>query len=70
MRVELLRQRLGDAGDADIPGDVAGQFARGQAEIAERARDQAAVMVRGQQERRAALRILFENRRNFILAEE
>ena len=70
MRVDLLRQRLGDAGNADVPGDVARQFAGRHAEIAERARDQAAVMIRRQQERRASLRILFENRRNFIFSEE
>jgi hypothetical protein len=40
MRVELLGQHLGDAGNADVPGDVADQFALRQAEIAERARNQ------------------------------
>ena len=41
MRVEMLRQRLGDAGNADVPGDMARQFALGQAEVAERARESA-----------------------------
>ena len=64
MRVEMLRQHLGDAGNADVPGDVPRQFALGQAEIAEHARDQPAVMVAGQQERRASRIIIFAHRGN------
>ena len=36
MRVELFRQRLRDAGNADVPGDVPRQFLRCEAERAER----------------------------------
>ena len=53
-RIEQPRQRLGDAGNADVPGDVAFKLARGDAERAERARDQPPGMVGGQQEIRAA----------------
>ena len=70
MGVELLRERLGDAGNADVPGDVARQLALGQAEIAERARNQPAVMVAGQQERRASAGIKFADRRNIFGAQE
>ena len=37
MRAQMIRQLLGDAGNADVPGDVAGQFSFGHAEITERA---------------------------------
>ena len=70
MRVQMLRQRVGDAGNADIPGDMPRQLARRQPEIAEHARDQPAVMIAGQQERRASGGIIFENRRNIFAAEE
>ena len=52
---------LGDAGDPDVPGDMAGQFVLGQAEIAEHARDRAAVVVAGEKEGRGAIDIQFEN---------
>ena len=45
MRIELFRQRVGNACNADIPGDVPLELAQGHAEIAERVRDGAAVMV-------------------------
>ena len=64
MGVELLRQLLGDAGNADIPRDVPRQLCLGQAEIAEDGRNQPAVMVAGEQERRAACRIKFVHRRH------
>ena len=70
MRVEMLRQRLGDAGNADIPGDMPRQFALGQAEIAEHARNQPAVMVAGEQERRAPRGIIFADRGNIFGSEE
>ena len=70
MGVEMFRQRLRDAGNADVPGDVPHQFALGQAEIAEHARDQPAVMVAGQQERRASAGIVFADRRNIFGPEE
>ena len=41
MRVEMFRERVGDAGNADIPGDVPRQFAQPEPEIAEHARDAA-----------------------------
>ena len=66
MGVEMLRERLRDAGNADVPGDVAHQLALGQAEIAENARDQPAVMVAGQQEGRASAGIEFADRRNLF----
>ena len=70
MRVEMIRELLRDAGNADVPGDVARQLAFGQAEIAERLRQQPAVMIRRQQERRTAGRILLEHRRNIFSAQE
>src|ERR1700722_12780871 len=51
MGIELFRQRVGDAGDADVPGDMPRQLAGRQPEIAEGTRDQPAVMVAGQEER-------------------
>ena len=70
MRVEMFRQRLGDAGNPDIPGDMPGQLAFGQPEIAENARDQPAVMVASQQKWRASRGIMFENRWNICASEE
>ena len=70
MRVECARYGFGDAGNADVPADVPAQFALGQAEIAERGWQQPAVMIAGEQERRAAVRIEFEHRRNLRDAEE
>jgi hypothetical protein len=66
----MLCERIGDAGDAGIPGDVPRQFAGRQPEIAEPARDQASVMIRGQQEWRAAFGINFVNRRNIFVTKE
>ncbi len=70
MRVQMLRQRFGDTGDADIPGDVPLELAGRQAEIAEGLREQPAVVVAGQQERRAACGIMFQNRRNICVSKE
>ncbi len=70
MRIEMIRQRFRDAGNADVPGDVPYQFALGQAESAELFRQQPAVMIRRQQERRTAGRIPLENRRNIFRAQE
>ena len=70
LRVEMLRQGVGDAGNTGVPGDMACQFVGRQPEIAEDARDQAAVMIRGQQERRAAGGIIFVDGRNIFAAEE
>ena len=70
MRVEMFRQHFGDPGNADVPGDVPRQFALRQPEIAEHARDQAAVMVTGQQERRASLIIIFADRGNIRLSQQ
>ena len=70
MRVEMSGQRLGDAGNADIPGDVPCQFGGRHPEIGEPARDQPAVMVTDEQKRRASRRIDFANRRNLFAAEE
>ena len=70
MRVETFRQRVGDAGDADIPGDMPLEFARRQAEIDERARDDSPVMVACQQEWRAPGRMILEHRRNIPAIQE
>src|SRR6202035_4950575 len=59
MRAEMSGQRLRDAGDADVPGDVTRQLAFRQAEIAEPARDRLAIMIRCQQERRAPGGVMF-----------
>ena len=70
MRVEMSGQRLGDAGNADIPGDVPHPFGGRHPEIAQHARDQPAVMVASEQKRRTSRRIIFPNRRNLFAAEE
>jgi hypothetical protein len=49
-----------------VPPELAGR----QAEIAEGLREQPAVMVAGQQERRAASGIMFQNRRNICVSKE
>ena len=41
MRIEHLRHPLGDAGNADVPGDMPDKLALRDAEIAERARQNA-----------------------------
>ena len=70
MRVELLRQRIRHAGNADIPGDMPRQLALREPEIAETARDQPAVVVASQKERRAPGRVNFQNRRKILLIEQ
>ena len=66
----MRRERLGDAGNADVPADVAHQFALGQAEIVENARNQPAVVVAREQKRRTARRIEFADRGNIFGLEE
>ena len=68
--VEVFRQRVGDAGDADIPGDMPLEFAGRQAEIAKRAGNDAAVMVGCQQERRGRFGVVLQDRCNIILNKE
>ena len=48
MRAEQVGELRGDAGDADVPGDVPDELAFGQAEIAERGGNQPAVVVAGE----------------------
>ena len=66
MRVHLVGEPLGDAGNADVPGDVARQFTLGQSEITQHARDRPSVMVTGEQKRRAAGCVIFADRRNIF----
>jgi hypothetical protein len=68
--VELFRQRIGHAGDADIPGDVPGELGFRQPEVAEPARQHPAVMIAGQKERRAAGGIILVNRRCVLASEQ
>ena len=70
MRVEILRQRIGNPGNADIPGDMPRQLICRKTEIAEPARDGPSVMIRGQKERRAARHIILMNRRNIFPTKE
>jgi len=70
MRIEVPGKCVSDAGNADVPGDVPRQLAFRQSEIAEHTRDQPAVVIAGQQERRRSGRINFVNRRNIPLAQE
>src|ERR1700710_23779 len=66
MRVELVRQLFRDAGDADVPGDVTYQLALGQTEIAEPARNQSAVMITGEKERRSPRGVILADRGNIF----
>ena len=50
-RAERVRHRFGDAGDADVVGDVAAAFVLVDAEIAQRARNPATVVIAGEKER-------------------
>jgi hypothetical protein len=52
MRAERLRQRLCDAGDPDVEGDVAREFFFRQPEMPKHPRDQPAIMIAGEEERR------------------
>ena len=70
MGAEMIGQRFGDAGNADVPGDVAHQFALGQSEIAEHPRNQLAVMITSEQKRRPPRGIIFMDRRNLRAAKE
>lgn len=70
MGVQHLRQPIGDAGDADVPGDVPRQLALGDAEIAERARQDPPVVIRGEQEGRLTAGVDFMDRINLALAEQ
>jgi hypothetical protein len=70
MRVHLVRELFGDAGNADVPGDVAGELALGHAEIAERTRNDSPVVIAGEEEGRGARLVKFEHRRNVCLRQE
>ena len=61
---EVIGQPLGNAGNADVPGDVAFELARGHTEIAERVRNDPAVVITGEKKGRIAVRIIFMHRRN------
>jgi hypothetical protein len=66
----MFRQRLGEPGYADIPGDMPRKLARGQPEIAEAVGDQPAIMIARQQKRRAPCDMMFENRWNIFAAQQ
>ena len=51
-RIERVRQKPAETGDADVPGDVPLAFGLGNAEPAERARHEIAGVIGDQQERR------------------
>ncbi len=70
MRAEMVRQLLGDAGDPDIPGDVAPKLALGQPELAKCAGNQPSVMVTGDEKRRTAGGVMFVNGGNIRGLEE
>ena len=70
MGVEMFRERLRDAGNADVPGDMARQFALRQAEVAEPVRNESSIMVAREQKRRAAGGVKFAHRRNIFGPEE
>ncbi len=70
VRIELPRQRLRDAGDADIPGDMANQLALRQPEIAKLLWNQPAVMVAGEEIRRAPRGIMFVDRGNIFVTQK
>ena len=70
MRIKVHSQRARHAGNADVPGDMPRQFALGQTEIAELARDSPAEMIGSQQERRASLRVLLHDRCRIVFTEE
>ena len=66
MRVELFRQLFRDAGNADVPGDVPRQLALGQSEIAQHARNQPAVVIASEKERRPSRGIVLADRGNIF----
>ena len=70
MHVHFTGKPGRDLGNADVPCDVPLQFAGMDAEIAERAGDQAAIMIAGEEERRAAAGIFLKDRRNFVVLKE
>jgi hypothetical protein len=70
MRIEHVCHPLGDTGNADVPGDVPRQLVFRNAEIAECARQNPSVVIRGEQEGRCACRIHLMHWRNVTLAEQ
>ena len=70
MNVELVGQHLCDTGNADVPGDMADKLVLRKAEIAERARNQPAVMIAGEEEGRLPRRVIFVHRRNIRLRQK
>src|ERR1044071_512281 len=69
-RIERGGEMLGNARNADIPGDVAVQLGFGQAEVTEPAGDRAPGMVGCQEEIGARFRPQHANRRRIALFEE
>lgn len=70
MCIQQLGEPLGDAGDADVPGDVPRHLACRDAEVAERTRQHPTVMIRDEQEGRLSFRIHLMHGRNVTLAEQ
>jgi hypothetical protein len=70
VNAEMIGQPLGNAGNADVPGDVALELARGYAEIAERVRNDPAIVIAGEKEGRIAVRITFMHRRNIAMRQK
>jgi hypothetical protein len=57
---------LGDARDADIPGDMPLPFMIVQPEVAECVRNQTAVVIAGEDERRRSARLPFKHGRGVV----
>ena len=68
--IKRLGETLGDAGNADIPGDVPREFAVWEAERAEPLWDRAPGMIGSQHEIGAALGPQHANRRRIVRAQE
>ena len=70
MRAQMLRQPLGDTGNADVPADMPRQLALGQPEVAEHAGNESAIVVAGEEKRRPSGGIKFADRGNILGCEE
>ena len=70
MGVEKFRKPLGNAGNADVPGDMPRQLAFAQAEIAEGFGYQRPVVITKEQKRRAPCGVIFLHRRRIFTSKK
>ena len=68
--IQRIGQETGDGGGPDIPGDMALEFSRRQAEIAELSRQAPAAVIAGEEKGRGTVLMLDREGRRLVLGQE